>query len=101
MQLLYIYMEELLGYIYLVQPVNGLHFIMTVTIIGATSHLNSHFGVGTGPVFIQRSSCSWSETSLLGCSIRYLPTYACNHYQDVGVTCEGMLYIIFVNIIGF
>jgi len=78
--------------LHLVKPVNGLHFIMIVTIIGATSHLNSYFGVGTGPLFIQQSSCSGSETSLLGCSTQYLPTYTCNHYQDVGVTCEGMLY---------
>ena len=64
---------------------------MTVTIVGTTSHLNSHFGVGTGPIFIQQSSCSGLETSLLDCSTRYRPTYACNHYQDVGVTCGGTL----------
>jgi len=60
---------------------------MTIITVGTTGY----FGTGTGPIFIQQSSCSGSETSLLGCSTPYLPTYTCNHYHDVGVTCEGML----------
>lgn len=49
------------------------------------------FGVGSGPIFLDRLNCMSGDTSVLNCvprSIQGLPE--CNHDRDVGVHCEGM-----------
>ena len=58
---------------------------------GNLQHQSSSFGEGTGPIFIQQTHCSGSESSLLDCRRDTIPiTYAnCNHFHDAGVTCEG------------
>ena len=49
------------------------------------------FGVGSGPIFLDRVNCMSGDNKVLNCvprSIRGLPE--CNHDRDVGVHCEGM-----------
>ena len=49
------------------------------------------FGVGSGPIFLDRVNCMSGDTKVLNCvprSIQGLPE--CNHDRDVGVHCEGM-----------
>ena len=48
-------------------------------------------GVGSGPIFVYRSNCGGSESSIDDCSLtmhsgsdRY-----CNHFDDVSVRCFG------------
>ena len=50
----------------------------------------SHFGHGTGPIFLDRLGCSGTESFLLHCN-RYagLGLHSCDHSQDAGVQCIG------------
>ena len=66
--------------------------MITVITTGAVPYRLAHFGQGTGPIFIRWISCSGSESSWLQCHwTRYQS--GCNHYEDAGVRCEGILSI--------
>ena len=47
--------------------------------------------VGTGPIFLDRVSCSGSETTLLECVSQTAPVgiHSCDHSSDVGISCQG------------
>ena len=48
----------------------------------------THYGSGTGLIFLSSIDCLGNETSLLECT--YSPFHSCSHTFDVGVKCEGM-----------
>lgn len=68
-----------------------LHMIYTYTYIsGGMALSNSYFGVGTNPLHIYDTSCSYYSTTLQSCSLTRFPySYStCNNYQEAGVRCE-------------
>ena len=55
------------------------------------SFVNARFGQGTGPLLLDRLSCSGREQTLLSCSHSGIEvtSYYCGHDDDVGVRCQG------------
>ena len=76
----------------------GLIFIcfskLVVQTLGNSPHSSSSFGEGTGPIFIQQTHCSGSESSLLKCSRDIIPiTYInCNHLHEHDNTTSKLMY---------
>ena len=59
---------------------------------GAIPRFNSIYGQGSGPVWIQRISCTGDERSLFDCTSRLLETQTCSHFDDAGVECPGKVF---------
>lgn len=62
---------------------------------------NSYYGEGTGMILLDDISCAGNEDSLLQCSRRSnSPLFStnCDHSEDAGVKCEGIL--VFLTILG-
>ena len=58
---------------------------------GGVAFSNAFFGVGSGPIFLDRLNCGLNDTRVLDCvprSRQGLPE--CNHDRDVGIYCEGV-----------
>ena len=54
---------------------------------------NAFYGRGSG--WIYGYSCRGTETSLSACSVlSYSSLVLCNHYNDVGVDCEGKVFSV-------
>ena len=62
--------------------------------VGGIAYSNAWFGAGTGPIFLDDVSCTSSASQLLECSSRPILTHNCQHSDDAGVACEGMLYTV-------
>ena len=58
--------------------------------IDAVSFFSAHFGTGTGSIFITNVACSGSESELQDCTSSNSVSN-CNHNEDAGVRCQGML----------
>ena len=58
---------------------------------GARAYTNAHFGQGTGPLLLDRLSCTGREQALINCSHSGIgvTSYYCGHDDDVGVRCLG------------
>ena len=48
------------------------------------------YGEGSGPIFLDRVTCSSDNTNLLDCDSSPLGVHTCSHAQDVGVQCIGI-----------
>ena len=59
--------------------------------VGGIAYSNAHFGAGTGCIFLDDVQCSSSSSQLLECSSSPILTHNCQHSEDAGVGCEGML----------
>ena len=57
----------------------------------ASSFSLSHFGGGTGGIFLDNVACSGSESRLIDCSHSGIGVHNCDHTDDAGVRCYGML----------
>ena len=60
--------------------------------LSGTAILNVNtFGPGRGKVFLSNIMCSSNDTTLSGCGHKTvgITTYECDHYKDVGVTCNS------------
>ena len=62
-------------------------------IVGVRSFHNAHFGQGTGPLLLDRLSCTGREQTLLNCSHSGVgvTSYYCGHDDDAGVRCLGLV----------
>ena len=71
----------------------------------ATSALRGYqhsFGQGSGPIFLDYVSCSWSAASLLSCSHNGFGVTSCSHSNDAGVVCSTCkLYALYVYVIAW
>ena len=59
--------------------------------VGGRAYSNAQFGAGTGPIFLDDVQCTSSSSQLLECSSSPILTHTCQHSEDAGVGCEGML----------
>lgn len=64
---------------------------------GASTYWNSHFGGGSGGVFLDDVHCSGSESRLIDCRHNGIGVHSCDHTHDVGVKCAGMFKYIGVD----
>lgn len=53
---------------------------------------NTHFGKGTGPVWMVVEDCSGSEATLKDCLSGEWGDNYCSHKDDAGVICSGKLH---------
>ena len=63
------------------------YYMLPPVYTGALAHNNAYFGEGSGPIFIGRTQCSGSESSIAQCT--YNTVTQCSHSDDAGVTCSG------------
>jgi len=56
---------------------------------GGRAYRNSHFGAGSGQIFLDNVQCSSSSNQLLECPSRPILSHNCLHSADAGVGCEG------------
>ena len=59
--------------------------------VDGIGYSNAFFGAGTGPIFLDNVFCTSSASQLLECSSSPILTHNCQHSEDAGVGCEGML----------
>ncbi len=73
----------------------GLHIFLTFDLPGATAFSFSFFGEGRGGIFLDDVSCSGSESMLINCPHRGIGVHNCDHSDDAGVACVGMMLYIY------
>ncbi|XP_042360447.1 uncharacterized protein LOC121956348 isoform X2 [Plectropomus leopardus] len=56
-----------------------------------TSSLSTHFGEGTGQIWLDDVKCSGSERSITQCEHGGYGTHNCGHNEDIGVVCSAIL----------
>ena len=61
----------------------------TSTCTDAVAFSSSHFGAGTGAVYLDNVECTGSETNLTDCSQSSTDNCTCGHSEDAGVRCQG------------
>ena len=56
------------------------------------------FGAGTGSIFLENVLCSINDTILASCGHYGVGIIlGCNHNDDVGVKCDGMLLSLYLH----
>ena len=53
----------------------------------------SHFGQGTGEIWLDDVACTGSESQLLDCSHDVIGVHNCDHSEDASVKCSSKLII--------
>ena len=56
---------------------------------GAVAFTRSHFGGGTGGIFLDNLGCLGNESRLLDCTHPAIGFHNCKHNADAGVRCQG------------
>ena len=67
-----------------------------ITTTGAIGYSFSHFGGGTGGIFLDNLGCRGYESKLLDCIRPKIGVHNCNHNADAGVRCQGKAIIMHV-----
>jgi len=57
---------------------------------GAVARSRAFFGQGTGAILLDQVGCTGTETRLIDCSSIPIGIHDCSHFEDAGVTCQGM-----------
>ena len=68
---------------------------MFVFISGVLAYFGSHYGAGTGPVYLNYIQCLGFEDSLINCSRSYFGDVSVNcldHSEDASVFCPSECY---------
>ena len=52
------------------------------------------FGEGIGPVHLSSAGCTSEDTDLLDCAIDKSAVNRCDHSEDAGVICRGVLVCV-------
>ena len=57
---------------------------------GAIAWVRAFFGQGTGAILLEEVNCTGNETRLVDCHSNQLGVHNCSHFEDAGVTCQGI-----------
>ena len=68
-----------------------LSFVLTK---GATAYSNSNFGRGNGGIFLDDVRCTGTESRLINCRHSGVGVHNCDHSDDAGVRCTGIIMYI-------
>nr|XP_015195346.1 PREDICTED: scavenger receptor cysteine-rich domain-containing group B protein-like [Lepisosteus oculatus] len=49
---------------------------------------SAYFGPGTGPIWMDDTTCTGDEPSLITCQSKGFGVHNCNHSEDAGVICS-------------
>ena len=55
-----------------------------------TARKRSHFGQGSGQIWMNKVNCDGTEDELADCKIKQFGLHNCGHDQDAGVSCFSM-----------
>ena len=58
---------------------------------GAIARVRAFFGQGTGAILLDEVNCTGTEARLVDCPSNPLGVHDCGHFEDAGVTCQGIL----------
>ena len=61
-------------------------------LLGAMAHANGYFKSGTGTIYLSNVMCSGKEASLLSCASLPIGSQNCEHSEDAGVSCQGVIH---------
>ena len=57
------------------------------------------FGSGLDQIWLDNSICDGDESSLLDCNTNSIGQHNCNHSEDAGVRCNGIVVVNVLNLI--
>jgi len=66
-----------------------LHHFLIFNLTGAVGYNFSHFGGGSGGIFLDNLGCYGYESRLLDCTHPTIGVHDCDHSGDAGVKCQG------------
>ena len=61
------------------------------THIGAIPVFRAGFGQGSGPIFVDNTACTGTESELLYCTANAIGVHNCVHAEDAGAICAPLI----------
>ena len=71
------------------------------TTVSAETIDSDYFGEGSGPILLDELGCWGGECRLDLCYNSGWRNHDCNHYEDVGVRCHGMIIMEYCSMITY